>query len=305
GPLAVPFILAMGLGVSSSVRGKEDNSFGLTGIASAGPVIAVCALKLLSPGGTTQAVSSAAEESSGLLGVVLNQTVSTAKGFLPLLGLILLLQFTLLKIPRIRFMKMCMGMVYSFVGIVVFLSGVDYGFSEVGVEIGRRLSSSYPFWVLFAVSLVFGAIVVVAEPAVWVLTEQVENVTAGRIRRKQVLFFLCMGVSLAVALAMLRIHFRINYLWFVFIGAGLAIVLSFFTPTLFTGIAFDSGGVASGPLSTAFLLSIAIGASGSPEMSFGLVGLIAISPLITLQILGIMFRRKEKLAQRRTGNAAS
>lgn len=307
GPLAVPFVLAMGLGVSNSTRGKEKSAFGLTGIASIGPIIAVGLLATVM-GGNGSAVSQTivATSATGTFSqVILHVLKNTLVGFSPLLAVILILQFTLLKFPRIRFRNICFGLVYSFVGIVLFLTGVEYGFSEVGVMIGKTLSENYPFYLLLIVSLVFGAIVVLAEPAVWVLTEQIESVSAGRIKKKQVMFFMCLGVSAAVALAMLRIQASINYLYFVFGGVGLALILSFFSPSLFTGIAFDSGGVASGPLSTSFLLSVAIGASGSPEMSFGLVGLIAISPLITLQILGIIFRVKEKKTARRMENADS
>ncbi len=307
GPLAVPFVLAMGLGVSNSTRGKTDSAFGLTGIASIGPVLAV-GLLALGMGGGSSAVQEAATGAVQVLTfshVITHVLRNTLVGFSPLLAIIIILQLTLLKFPRIRFRNICFGLFYSFVGIVLFLSGVEYGFSEVGVMIGKTLSEGYPFFVLLLVSLVFGAIVVLAEPAVWVLTDQIENVSAGRIRKRQVMVFMCMGVSAAVALAMLRVHFSINYLYFVFGGVGMALILSFFSPSLFTGIAFDSGGVASGPLSTSFLLSVAIGASDSPEMSFGLVGLIAISPLITLQILGIIFRVKEKKTDRREENADS
>jgi hypothetical protein len=119
------------------------------------------------------------------------------------------------------------------------------------------------------------------------------------------MIFLCIGVSVAVALAMVRIFFKINYLWFVFIGVGASLLITFFSPPLFTGIAFDSGGVASGPMSTTFLLAFALGVSGSAEMGFGLVGLIAISPLIAIQILGILFRVKEKMAKKEAANASS
>lgn len=306
GPLAVPFVLAMGLGVSNSIRGKTDSAFGLTGIASIGPVLAVCLLALgMGESSAVQEATTGAVQAVTFSHVFVHVLRNTLVGFSPLLAIIMVLQLTLLKFPRIRFRNICFGLFYSFVGIVLFLSGVEYGFSEVGVMIGKTLSEGYPFFVLLLVSLVFGAIVVLAEPAVWVLTDQIENVSAGRIRKRQVMVFMCMGVSAAVALAMLRVHFSINYLYFVFGGVGIALILSFFSPSLFTGIAFDSGGVASGPLSTSFLLSVAIGASDSPEMSFGLVGLIAISPLITLQILGIIFRVKEKKTDRREENADS
>ena len=150
----------------------------------------------------------------------------------------------------------------------------------------------------------FGGIIVIAEPAVWVLTDQVEDVSAGRIKKSLVMVFLCLGVAVAVALAMIRIFLSINYLWFALLGVGIALVMTFFTPDLFTGIAFDSGGVASGPMSTTFLLSFAMGVSGSAEMGFGLVGLIAISPLIAIQILGLVFRFKERKAKKGAANAS-
>ena len=196
-------------------------------------------------------------------------------------------------------------MIYSFIGIVIFLTGVDYGFVDVGRYLGQTISQNYSPILVIALALIFGGIVVIAEPAVWVLTKQVENVTAGRIRKSLVMIFLCIGVSVAVALAMVRIFLNINYLWFVFIGVGSALLMTFFSPPLFTGIAFDSGGVASGPMSTTFLLAFALGVSGSAEMGFGLVGLIAISPLIAIQILGILFRFKEKMAKKEAANASS
>ena len=154
-------------------------------------------------------------------------------------------------------------------------------------------------------ALLFGGIVVLAEPAVWVLTSQVENVTAGRIKRSLVMIFICLGVAISVALAMLRILLHINYLWFVLIGVGSSLLMTLVTPPLFTGIAFDSGGVASGPMSTTFLLSFALGVSGSADMGFGLVGLIAISPLIAIQILGIIFRFKEKGGKKEVRDAGT
>ncbi|MBQ3831298.1 MAG: DUF1538 domain-containing protein, partial [Spirochaetales bacterium] len=225
----------------------------------------------------------------------------TAIGFAPLLAIIVLMQFTMLHFPKIKFRNIMFGIVYSFVGIVVFLTGVSYGFSDVGFFLGKTMSQNFSPVLVVGIALLFGGIVVFAEPAVWVLTKQVESVTAGRIKRSMVMIFICMGVAVAVALAMVRILLHINYLWFVFIGVGLALVMTLFTPSLFTGIAFDSGGVASGPMSTSFLLSFALGVSGSADMGFGLVGLIAISPLIAIQILGIIFRLKEKKSKGKEG----
>lgn len=306
GPLAVPFILALGLGVSASTRQGKDNSFGLTGIASIGPILAVALMALLaSSSGGAETVAAETEEASGFLASLLHTLKNTAIGFSPLAVIILVLQFSLLHFPRIKFRNIILGMIYSFIGIVIFLVGVDFGFVEVGRYLGQTISQSHSPVLVVVLALIFGGIIVIAEPAVWVLTDQVRDVTAGRIRKSLVMIFLCLGVSVTVALAMVRIFLDINYLWFVFIGVGAALVMTFFTPSLFTGIAFDSGGVASGPMSTTFLLSFAMGVSGSAEMGFGLVGLIAISPLIAIQILGLVFRFKERKVKKGAENASS
>lgn len=296
GPLAVPFLLALGLGVSSAAKEGKDSSFGLTGIASIGPIMAVFAMTLASGSGagTAEMAEEAVVSSHTFISVLSAMVRKTAIGFCPLAALILVLQFTLLHFPRYGFGKICKGIVYSFVGIVLFLTGVEYGFTNVGTILGRQISSQYPWYVTVIIAVVFGFIVVCAEPAVWVLTSQVEEVTSGRIKRKVVLVFICIAVALAVGLAMVRILFQISFLWFVYIEVGLALILTFFCPPLFTGIAFDSGGVASGPMSTTFLLAFAMGVSDSAEMGFGLVGLIAISPLIAIQILGVIYRIMEK-----------
>ncbi len=306
GPLAVPFLLALGLGVSSSTMHDKDSSFGLTGVASIGPILAVAVMVLLTRGASgSESVAAGAAGQLGFGHVILSKLKDTAIGFGPLFAIILLLQFTMLHFPRVKFTKMILGMLYSFIGIVVFLTGVEFGFVAVGRYLGQTLSQRYNPALVVGLALVFGGIVVFAEPAVWVLTSQVETVTAGRIKRSMVMVFICIGVALAVALAMLRILLHINYLWFVFIGVGSSLLLTLFTPSLFTGIAFDSGGVASGPMSTTFLLSFAMGVSGSAEMGFGLVGLIAISPLISIQILGLIFRMKERGSKKEVADAAS
>ena len=305
GPLAVPFILALGLGVSASTKNDKDGSFGLTGVASIGPIMAVAVMVMVSKAGSAaEGVVEAAEEAT-FLTCLLGTLKSTAIGFLPLLAIILVMQFTMLHFPKIKFKNIMLGILYSFVGIVIFLTGVEYGFTEVGNYLGQTISQNFgPVWVT-VIALVFGGIVVFAEPAVWVLTEQVESVTAGRIKKSLVMVFICCGVAIAVALAMLRIILHINYLWFVLIGVGSALLMTLVTPGLFTGIAFDSGGVASGPMSTSFLLSFALGVSGSADMGFGLIGLIAISPLIAIQILGIIFKIKERGGKKEVSNAGT
>ncbi len=301
GPLAVPFLLALGLGVSSATKDGQDSSFGLTGVASIGPILAVAVMAIVAgkAGAQSEEIAQEASHTLSIWAVMLEKVKTTAIGFGPLAGIVIILQFTLLHFPHVKFRNIIFGVIYSFIGIVVFLTGVDYGFVNVGRQLGQMISQNYSPVLTILLALVFGGIVVCAEPAVWVLKNQVETVTAGRIKGSLVMMFLCIGVASAVALAMVRILFEINYLWFVFIGVGLALVLSLFSPPLFTGIAFDSGGVASGPMSTTFLLSFALGVSGSAELGFGLVGLIAISPLIAIQILGIIFRVKEHKAKKK------
>lgn len=295
GPLAVPFLLALGLGVSSSVKDGNNDSFGLTGVASIGPVLAVSLMAVCSSKGQgSEVLVSQSSAVQSFASVFMHQLRNTAIGFGPLAAIIIVLQFTLMHFPKIKFKNIMLGVVYSFIGIVIFLTGVEYGFSSVGRQLGQIISSECSPVVTILTALVFGAIVVCAEPAVWVLTEQIEGVSAGRIKKRIVMIFLCAGVALAVALAMVRIIFNINYLYFAYCGVGLALLLTMCCPSLFTGMAFDSGGVASGPMSTSFLLSFAMGVSGSAEMSFGLVGMIAIAPLITIQILGIIFKISEK-----------
>ncbi|MBR5099150.1 MAG: DUF1538 domain-containing protein [Spirochaetales bacterium] len=306
GPLAVPFILALGLGVSASTKDDSDSSFGLTGVASIGPIIAVAFMAMLATKSSGSAAAAAGEPGSiSFISVLLETLGETAVGFAPLFAIIMLLQFTLLHFPKIKLKNILLGILYSFIGIVIFLTGVSYGFVEVGMYLGKTISRNFSPVLVVVLALLFGGIVVFAEPAVWVLTRQVETVTAGRIKRSMVMIFICMGVAVAVALAMVRILAGINYLWFVFIGVGLSLLMTLVTPSLFTGIAFDSGGVASGPMSTSFLLSFALGVSGTADMGFGLVGLIAISPLIAIQILGIIFRLKEKKSKKEVRNAAA
>lgn len=305
GPLAVPFILAIGLGVSGSTSDDKEGSFGLTGVASVGPILAVAIMALTSVSKTSGniAATEAAVEVVTFGSVMLSVLGETAIGFAPLLGIILILQFVLLRFPKIKFRNIIFGIIYSFIGIVLFLTGVSYGFTDVGMLLGKTISQNYSPVVVVLIALLFGGIVVIAEPAVWVLTAQIESVSAGRIRRSLVMIFLCIGVALAVGLGIIRILLHINYLWFVFIGVGAALLMTFTTPGLFTGIAFDSGGVASGPMSTSFLLAFALGVSGTVDMGFGMVGLIAMSPLLSLQVLGMIFRFKERKVRKEAADA--
>jgi hypothetical protein len=203
---------------------------------------------------------------------------------------------------------MVRGFVFSFVGLVLFLCGAHGGFMPAGERLGMVLGEASlqgPFWtaLLVAVGVIFGAIVVCAEPAVWVLTDQVESISGGTIKRKVMLVALSAGVAISIGISMLRVLFGFS-LWYILIpGYALALILSFIAPKLFTGIAFDSGGVASGPMTSTFVLSFTLGASqasgGNPAVdAFGVIALVAMTPLIAIQILGIVFRLKSNKAEK-------
>ena len=329
GPMTVPFIMALGMGVSAVRSGKKsgadsDSSFGLTGIASIGPIAAVCIYGLILSM-KSNAVDSGAvvaepiDVLEGLpatvdfsqkffgLGIFIQHLPDVLKevslALLPLILMFIFFQIFLLKLPRGQVRRIVMGFIYSFIGLVIFLSGVNGGFMSAGEMLGNILgakaSEAGIGWKIFliAIGLVFGAVVVSAEPAVWVLTEQVESASAGNIRRRVLLAALSVGVAIAIGLSMLRVMFKFS-LWYILIpGYALALILTFFCPPLFTGIAFDSGGVASGPMTSTFILSFTLGASLScggdaVKDAFGVIALVAMTPLIAIQILGIIYKIK-------------
>ncbi len=338
GPMTVPFIMALGVGVAavrskgkSDSEGKggtqSDDSFGLTGIASIGPVAAVCVYGILlkmmkSPSSASeelaqQAVSETAAEGShsdGLgLGVFLELLPEELKevslALLPLVLMFVAFQFLLLKMPPKQVQRMAKGIAYSFAGLVVFLTGVNGGFMPAGERLGEVLGTyaavrGGPWLLLLTLTgVVFGAVVVCAEPAVWVLTEQVEQVSGGTIRRKVMLVALSAGVAVAIGLSMLRVMCGFS-LWYILLpGYALALLFSLICPPLFVGIAFDSGGVASGPMTSTFILSFTLGAAaaggGNPATdAFGVIALVAMTPLIAIQVLGIIFKIKSRKVEK-------
>lgn len=343
GPMTVPFILALGVGVAA-VRTKSaknadknsmdnDGSFGLTGIASVGPVLAVIVYAIIiakingSAGNSEQEVAAASEETLTGFYLVLAHLPAVAKEVLsalaPLAAMAVFFQITLIKMPPMQVVRMARGFILSFIGLVIFLSGAQGGFMPAGQKLGELLgklavggdkllvlydaagaverSFNIPQLIgtigLLLIGCVFGAVVVCAEPAVWVLTDQVEEISGGIIRRKVILVALSAGVAFSIGISMARILFGFS-LWYILVpGYIVALSLSFFSPKLFTGIAFDSGGVASGPMSSTFILSFALGVSqavsgGSATDAFGVIALIAMTPLIAIQILGIVFKVK-------------
>ena len=308
GPMTVPFIMALGIGVSSVRAGKEDNSFGLTGISSIGPVLAVVVYAIImngagdpstpSTGSETVAATVATVPDVGIISSALHESLTSIA---PLFGLFIIFQIFLLKMTARQVIRMLIGFVYSFVGLAIFLGGVYGGFMQTGKQLGQVFGSlafqrgGIWMFLLILTSLILGAIIVCAEPAVWCLSEQVETVSGGTIKRKMLLVFLSVGTAVAIGLAMWRAIAGFNIKWLLVPGYVISMLLMLFCPELFTGIAFDSGGVASGPLTSTFVLSFALGAANSASGlgdSFGVIALVAMMPLIAIQIMGIVYKIK-------------
>ncbi|MDR1945778.1 MAG: DUF1538 domain-containing protein [Desulfovibrio sp.] len=312
GPITVPFIMAMGVGVAAVGRRKDgsagDDSFGLVGLASIGPVAAVAVFGLtsgssMSEAATGQSASAVRSVADAFLSVLPHIMQEIALALLPLFILFIIFQILLLRLPAEQVKRMVFGLIYAYIGLVAFMTGVSGGFSPVGKSLGFALGS-YSATVLVPVGFILGAVVVCAEPAVWILTRQIEEISGGYIQRKIMFAALSISIAAAVLLGMLRVVTGMS-IWYMLIpGYASALILTRFCPPLFTAIAFDSGGVASGPMATTFVLSLTLGASvacgGNPATdAFGMIAMIAMSPLITIQFLGMIFHQLEKHRKQR------
>lgn len=297
GPITVPFIMALGIGIAS-VNGGEDSkndSFGLIGLCSIGPILSVLLLSVFYKNGSTEYIVS--ESNSSLIEYIIQYCEEIAIALSPIIILFFIFQIFFLKIPKKALTKIIVSIVYTFIGLVLFLVGVNYGFSNVGTYFGNQIAAKDYNWILIPLGAVMGLLTILAEPAVYVLNKQVEEISSGLITKKALTISLCLGVSIAVALSMLRIVLDIPILYILLPGYLVALGMTFFTPKLFTAIAFDSGGVASGPMAATFILPFAIGACSTIGNSvtldaFGLVAFIALTPLISIQILGIIYNHK-------------
>ena len=298
GPITVPFIMALGVGVASTIGGRksQESSFGLIALCSIGPMIAVFILSLFMKGDLNYSLPDDYFFSSDL-GAKLAATLEvTAKDVVIALALIVgffvVLQITALKLPKRRILQIAIGIIYTFVGLLIFFTAVHLGFMPIGFKIGQELANfSKPLLVIF--SFIIGCVVVLAEPAVHVLNNQVEQITDGAVKKRSMLIALSLGVGLSIGLSVIRIVFDFSILYYLIPGYIISLGLSFFVPKLYTAIAFDSGGVASGPLTASFILPFATGAcsvlggeSKVLELAFGIVAMVAMTPLITIQILG-------------------
>lgn len=309
GALTVPFILALAMGVSrlkKDSKSSEKDSFGLVAIASAGAIIAVMLMSVLSKGDRLTGSLPVAEAYAGrILGPFLTKlpviTLEVFVALLPILLLFLILQKVKFRMSTNALRKILFGMLFTFVGLVLFLLGVNAGFMEVGSVVGYELALLNRQGLVIGVAFLLGLVTILAEPAVYVLTHQIEEVTSGYVRRKVVMVTLAIGVASAVALSVVRILVPGLQLWhFLLPGYLLSLGLMFVVPKLFIGIAFDSGGVASGPMTATFVLAFAQGVAEATEGAevlvdgFGIIAMVAMTPLIALQLLGLVFKMKSK-----------
>ncbi len=309
GPMTVPFILAMGLGVSMirSDRSAEADSFGLVALCSVGPILSVLILGFFYDDSEAIADISAAafadtrEIGSAFLSAIPAYMAEMAVALLPIVVIFLIFQFCLLRLRGRSLAKILIGIVYTYIGLVLFLTGVNVGFSTLGAALGAALAASSARWLLIPLSMLLGWFIISAEPAVGVLEKQIEQVSAGAIPGRAIKLSLSVAIALAMGLAMLRVVTGISIMWFLVPGYAIALGLSFFVPDIYTAIAFDSGGVASGPMTATFMLQFMMGASialGGNVLSdaFGVVAMVAMMPLLSIQVVGVMFEKRAKLA---------
>lgn len=308
GPMTVPFIMAFGIGISSirSDRHAEDDSFGLVSMCSVGPILAVLILGMIFKPESAEHVSESIP--------IVDNTVDMGKLFLhefpeymkemalsilPIVFFFGVFQLVSRDINKRNIIKIIVGLVYTYIGLVLFLTGVNVGFMPAGNFLGQTIATLPYAWIIVPIGMIIGYFIVQAEPAVFVLTKQVEEMTSGAISAKAMGLSLSIGVATSVGLAMIRVLTGVSILYFLVPGYLIALVLTFFVPKIFTAIAFDSGGVASGPMTATFLLPFAMGACEALggniiTDAFGIVAMVAMTPLITIQIMGLIFRIKER-----------
>lgn len=312
GPMSVPFIIAIGTGIASlrSDKGAETDGFGLTALCSVGPIIAVMILGIIFKPESftvTQNVIHNVENSKQLLSLYITSLPHYMKevaiALLPMIAFFFIFRLFGQKIAKHDLIKIIIGLFYTYFGLVIFLWGVNVGFLPVGSYLGSVLGGLKYNWIIIPIGMVMGFFVVSAEPAVHVLTKQVYEITSGAIPEKALRLSLMLGVAASVGLALMRIIFHIPIMYFLIPGYAIALILTFIVPEIFTAIAFDSGGVASGAMTASFLMPFALGACSAvggnvATEGFGVVAMVAMTPLIALQILGLVYKIKtRKLAK--------
>lgn len=313
GPMTVPFIMALGVGISAirSDHHAANDSFGIIALCSVGPVIAVLILGAAygSSGGTYSMTMPENVADSAALWDLFRTGLPTymkeiGVALLPIIAFFGILQVFVLRLTKARLLRILIGLVYTYFGLVLFLTGANVGFMPAGAYLGAQLASAGTPWLLVPVGMLMGYFIVKAEPAVFVLNKQVSDMTDGNISERAMGVALSVGVAVSVGIGMLRVLTGISILYFLIPGYTIALTISFFIPKLYTAIAFDSGGVASGPMTAAFLVPLAQGAcyavgGNMVTDAFGIVAMVAMTPLITIQFMGLLAHRRKRLEDRR------
>ena len=306
GALTVPLVLALSVGISAmrkDSKSAEEDSFGLVGAISAGAILGILVLNMFVG---TDSITGHLPESGNytLMELAGKMALESLIAMAPVVVILIIFQIRDFHLSPKHFRRILQGFLYTYIGLVLFLIGVNSGFMNVGNEIGRSLASFDNKAVLVGLGFLLGMFVILTEPAVYVLTQQIETVTSGYIKRKTVLVTLSLGVACAVSLAMLRTVIPAIQLWhYLLPGFFLSCLMSFHVPKIFVGIAFDSGGVASGPMTATFVLAFAQGASDAIPYSnllmdsFGVISMVAMTPVIALQVLGLIYRFKSKKSE--------
>lgn len=298
GPITVPFIMALGVGIAATIGGRnsKENSFGLIALCSIGPILAVLILGITIQG-DIPFEDPKYVVSEDFWGTFFKTLGSVSKEVIIALVLIvvffMIIELIFIKLPKKKLIQIGIGILYTFIGLVIFLTAVTIGFLPIGYKMGIEIATHHPAYMI-VFGFILGFVVVMAEPAVHVLNKQVEEITNGGVTKRSMLLALAIGVGISIGLSMIRIVFDFSILYYIIPGYFISLGLSFFVPRMYTAIAFDSGGVASGPLTSSFILPFAIGACisiyGSANKvlndAFGIVAMVAMTPLITIQLLG-------------------
>lgn len=318
GPMTVPFIIAFGIGISAirSDERAEDDSFGLVALSSVGPILSVLVLSLIYKPESAEYVPARIPDIGDSVelwklfaGELPEYMKEMAVSLLPIIFFFSVFQFVFRQVPKRMLIRTGVGMIYTYVGLILFLTGVNVGFMPAGNYMGQVLAGQPYKWLIVPAGMLIGFFIVRAEPAVFVLTRQVEDITSGAISAGAMGLSLSIGVAVSLGLAMVRVLTGISVFWFVIPGYAAALLLSFFVPKIFTAIAFDSGGVASGPMTATFLLPFAIGVCTNiggnvVTDAFGVVAMVAMTPLITIQALGLVYELRSGYLERRDAKRA-
>ena len=312
GPITVPFIMALGAGMSSMSKSKHsvENSFGFVSLCSIGPILSVLILSICfkPKSETSESIIPVVETTKDaflqFINFIPKYAEEVAVAFLPIVAMFIVFQLFTRRFLKHEVLRISVGFIYTYIGLVLFLTGANVGFMPAGKLLGSAIAESDLKYLLVPIGLIIGYFVVSAEPAVNSLKKQVSEITNGAISQKAIGLALSIGVGTSVAIALLRVLTGIPILPFLIVGYSVALIISFFVPPIYTAIAFDSGGVASGPMATTFILPFAVGSCeilGGNIMTdaFGIVAMIALAPLITIQVLGLSSKVHKKIRMKR------